>query len=152
MTAFDISSIDLKADSERGSWLHLKDPRTGKPINTKDGDPVRLRVLGPQADAVTQATEAANKERQEREAKRAEFDSAGKLVKAGTSTKEELVADDVRIYTAATVGWENMAFNGVETFSKDIIASLYAERDWARAQVFRWMLDYANFMPGQESA
>lgn len=151
---FDLASIDLKADSERGSWLHLKDPRTGAPIyaDKERTKPCRLHVLGPESDAVKSVSETVEKEREKREASRNVYDAQGKLLTRGESTKEELTDDDVAVYVAATIGWENLSFNGSEKFTKETVAALFTERKWAGRQVFHWMTNYANFIQGQGSS
>lgn len=152
--SFDLADIDIKADSEAGSWLHLKDPRQASPLyaDKERTKPCRLHLLGPESDAVKSVSEEVNKERQKREAERNVYDGAGKLTKRGESTPEELLADDVKVYVAATIGWENLAFNGSEKFSKATIKAMYEQRAWAGRQAFNWMTNYANFIQGQESA
>lgn len=162
--AFDLSSIDIVADSERGSWLHLKDPRTGKPIMERKetpaedgGDPVvtmlpvRIHVLGPHAKAVQAATEQISKDRQKREAERTVTSADGKVVTKGESTKEELAEDNAKLYAAATIGWENLAFEDCDKFSADLVKRMYIAREWAGTQVYWWMLNHANFIDGQEN-
>lgn len=152
MTSFDLSSIDLVADSDRGAWLHLKDPRTGLPIYAEKDKPCRLHLLGPQSKVVQDVTELVGKERQRREAERNECDYTGKVIKRGESTQEELRDDDIRVYTAATTGWENLAFEGDEKFSAKLVAKMYAARPWSGRQVYMFMLDHANFIEGREKS
>ncbi len=152
---FDLATIDLKADSEAGAWIHLRDPRTGLYIyaDKEKTKPCRIHSKGPHSDAVRAVTEAVSKRREKREAERAELDARGNVTKRGESTKEELVADDVEIYSAAADGWENLAFQGDEKFSKETAAKLFAALDWARTQFLQHLVSTANFIqePGSGS-
>jgi len=147
--AFDLKDIDLKADSERGSWMRLKDPRTGKPLGD-DNAPPGLHILGPHAGAVQQASEQVQKDREEREAARTTYKADGTLDKRGTSTREELLEDDVKVYVAATTDWRNLAWNGTDKFSPETVGDMYRNREWAGKQVRMWMLSHENFMSGRD--
>ena len=152
MTAFDISSIDIVADSERGAWLHLKDPRSAAPLYAGKDKPCRLHILGPQSKIVQDVTDSVGKERQRREAERNECDYTGKVIKRGESTNEELRDDDIKVYVAAITTWENLAFEGDEKFSAEVIESMIRARPWVGRQVYMFMLDHANFIEGREKS
>lgn len=154
MTAFDLKDIDLQADSERGAWLHVKDPRNQSPVYA-DGDeskPVRLHLRGPHAQAVQDATTEVQKAREKREADRTTFDKNGRVAEKGESTKEELEADDAKIYAAATIGWENMAYDGSEELDSELAERMYSERAWLGRQVYFFLLEHENFMTGRDSS
>lgn len=148
MAAFDLATIDLKADSEAGAWIHLRDPRTGLPIyaDKEKTLPCRIHSKGPHAEDVRKVTEMVTKRREKRETERNEYDSKGAISKRGESTKDELVADDVEIYSTAADAWENLSFNGDENFSKETVAKLFTSLDWSRAQFFSHLVNTANFI------
>lgn len=154
MAAFDLATIDLKADSEAGAWIHLRDPRTGLHIyaDKEKTLPCRIHAKGPHAEDVRAVTEKVTKQREKREAERNEYDAKGSVVKRGESTKEELVSDDVEIYSTAADDWENLSFNGEEEFSKATVAKLFTAHDWARAQFFSHLVNTANFIQGPQNS
>lgn len=150
--SFDLADIDLQADSEAGSWLHLKDPRTGRHIVTEDDKPVRLRILGPHSDSVKKSADKVSKAKMKREAERTVKNDKGGVITVGESTADELKQDDIEVYLAAIVGWENMSFNGDEKFSKKVIEKMLNDRDWLRPQIFAWVFNQENFIQGRDKS
>lgn len=139
--SFDIADIDVVADSERGAFLHLRDPRTGAAIDVAEG-PVGFDVLGPFAEVVQAKAAEITKRREAREAQREDK----------KSTDAELRADDIEMWCAAITGWRNMAWMGSEEFTTARLASMLEKRNWIGPQVQRFMRNIENFMQGRDKS
>ena len=145
MTSFDISQIDLEAEAEQGAWLHLRDPRSGDPLYAKSEgkkrQPVRLHLLGMESDACKTKQAELRRRRERREE-----------LEGRKSTREEIAQDDSELMAACTTGWENLAWEGEEEFSREVAEKLYVGRPWVRGQVLSFMMNLQNFTQGQEAS
>jgi hypothetical protein len=104
----DFAQLDLRAASERGSWVHLH--YRGEPIGGED-KPSRLRVRGMGSRAVMDAfrkVERVTALRAERMARTADKDADSVLIKF-QSELESAMAD---LVVAAVAEWENIEWEG----------------------------------------
>lgn len=104
----DFAQLDLKAASERGSWLHLE--RDGEPLDA-DGKPCRIHIRGigdPAVIAACRAVTRVSTLMQDR-LNRANDKDAESVVKKFEAKSEEATADMI---VAAADQWENINWNG----------------------------------------
>lgn len=103
----DFANLDLRAASERGSWVELH--LNGEPIDTEK--PPRIRIKGMGAKSVTSAfkkVERVQTLRAERMARTADKDADVVLAKF----QDELEAAMAALIVASVVEWENIEWNG----------------------------------------
>jgi hypothetical protein len=104
----DFAKLDLKAASERGSWVHLQ--YRGEPIGGED-KPSRLRVRGMGSRAVMDAfrkVERVQALRAERMMRTADRD-ADKVLSKFQVELEDAMAE---LIVAAVAEWENIEWEG----------------------------------------
>jgi hypothetical protein len=104
----DFATLDLKAASERGSWVHLH--YRGEPLGGED-KPSRLKVRGMGASAVMDAyrkVERVTALRAERMARTADKDADAVLAKS----QGDLEAAMAELIVAAVAEWENIEWEG----------------------------------------
>lgn len=104
----DFAQLDLKAASERASWVHLS--HRGEALFT-DGAPCRLQVRGMAAKSVMDAfkrIERVEVARRDRLARTADKDVDGVLAKFQAQLDEAMSA----LIVAAVTQWENIIYDG----------------------------------------
>ena len=145
---FDLSSIDIKGDSEAGGFLHLKDPRSGELIYS-DGEPVGLYVKGPFSQAYLDANEIVEKRAEAIRAERTTYKADGSIDKRGTLTTEENKRDNLDMFCAIVTGWKNLAWKGQTEFSTEALREMISEREWIDPQINLFIRNLTNFIPGR---
>jgi hypothetical protein len=120
---FDLSSLDLEADSERGAEYQLRHPQTGMPL------PVFIDVYGPDSEAA-------------REAQTKLLRGAMGQVPTEEQAERRAVEATVRIMR----GWRGVKWEG-ETleFNKENAVRVLAKQKWMRHQIERFHADRSNF-------
>lgn len=104
----DFANLDLRAASERGSWVHLH--YRGEPIGGDD-KPSRVRVRGMGAKGVMDAfrkVERVQALRADRMARTSERDAEGVVAKFQTDLEDAMGA----LVVAAVAEWENIEWEG----------------------------------------
>jgi len=104
----DFAKLDLRAASERGSWVHLH--YRGEPIGG-DEKPSRIKVRGMGARAVMEAfrrVERVTALRAERMARTSDRDADGVLMKFQSDLEDAMV----ELVVAAVSDWENIEWEG----------------------------------------
>lgn len=102
----DMANLDLKAASERGSWVPLT--YQGEILGGKK--PVRINIRGMGSDAVMQAfrkVERVEALRRDRLARATDASADSVLAKSQT----DLEAAMAEMVVAAVMGWENVEYN-----------------------------------------
>src|SRR5690606_17817478 len=88
-----------------------------------DSKPARLKILGSESNTSKQALDDVMRKRAEREAR-----------EGRASTVEERDQDDADYLAEIITDWENLAWNGVEKFSKETVRDLCLNRAFVRNQ------------------
>jgi len=103
----DFASLDLRAASERGSWVHLH--LRGEPLGS-EGKPCRLRIRGMGSRAVMDAfkkVERVQALRSDRMARTSDRDAEGVIAKF----QSDLEAAMGELVIAAVAEWENIEWD-----------------------------------------
>lgn len=87
-----LDCLDTKGKSERGSWLHLKNPATKDPLYLDDDQtrPVRILMKGPDSDTF------------------AEYFRAKQRQSVAEQSYQDQVKDESAFYADMALDWENM--------------------------------------------
>jgi hypothetical protein len=136
---FDLASIDLEAEADRGATMQLLAPRDDKAAGLKRFEPtgVTMQVLG--ADSPTFRANV-----------RAMIDDVARELQE--QPKEPDMADKLtraRTAACAVTGWsDNVVLAGEKLeFSRDNAARLFYERPWIGVQVENFRNNAGNFGP-----
>lgn len=137
MSVFD---IDTTALSEAGAWCPLRHPASGQPL-TSDGEPVRVRLAGPDGTRFRTARRQVREALMERLAAARERGDAAALAQLEAEAEIEMAA-------ALTLDWENVRLPSGERFacSPDNARRLYRDLPWLLAQVGGFAAERANFI------
>jgi hypothetical protein len=117
----DLAQFDLAADAERGTTVQLLNPRTGAPLTTPEGEPVRIFVDGRHSPAWDRAFE------------RVAFDRAMRTWPGMDAPPVAEMAEEhaAPTFAAVTVGWRGIALDGRPlAFSADAALALYRRFPW----------------------
>lgn len=136
---FDLASIDLESDAERGATMELLVPRDDKASGKRRLEPtgITMQVLGADSPTFRRNVRkmidevAANVQEQPKDP-----DDADKLARARTAA-------------CAVVSWsDNVVLAGEKLeFSRDNAARLFYERPWVGVQVENFRTNLGNFAP-----
>lgn len=118
----DLSTFDLKADSEKGARLELFHPALWTPLG------VFIHVLGPDSERARQA-------------------QADIFRDVGSNLSQDQLKERSARYAAKlTVSWDGVEWEGKPLeFSFDNAVMIYTKQEWVRQQVDKFQADRANF-------
>jgi len=133
--AIDLSSIDLKAEGEDGSFCHLYDPRTGEYLYDEDGK----TEVGLFVKSIHSSTARNIVNRMARK-------NQGKQKPKRIATLDDQEVESAEFLSELTTGWQAVQFNGKDKFAKDVALELYRERPWIMSQVNQHAGNAANFI------
>lgn len=133
---FDFPGMDTKTLSEEGVDMTVKN-LSGKPLTTKDGKPVTIKLLGPDSIAYRKANR----------------DMVRKRVRAASASEpeptfEEGEAESVALLASLTVGWSGIVNSKGEPVpcTRDAAISLYDRFPAIRDQVDVFVAQRGNFV------
>lgn len=134
--AFDASSIDLQKDADSGAFCHLYNPVSGEYLydgDESDDNAVGIYILGAQSGKARDALNRMARKQNGKRAKSSDFD-----ISKSEANAAEYLAE-------ITTGWKNLAFEGEEEFSQDLVQRMYQARPWIIQQLDAFVGDAANF-------
>lgn len=134
-----LACLDTQTKSERGSWLHLKNPETGELLYLDDAQekPVRILMKGPDSDTFTEYFRAKQRDGNK------------------DQTYAEQVKEESNFYADMTLSWENMPpVEGDEEvpFSRKAAFSHFMALKDLRDQAFTHVTKRENFFTKPESS
>lgn len=134
---FDLDAIDTKTLADEGVFMVVKRIGVDAPLIARNGQPVRLRLLGPDSDRYR----AISRRQIQKRLRRYE---AGKPQEIDLDEAEK---DTLDILVACTIGWENVFTpEGNEVpFSEAAALALYTSYPVLREQVDGFATSRANF-------
>jgi|694.fasta_scaffold32802_7 hypothetical protein len=135
---FDLDAIDTKTLADEGVFMAVKKVGSDEPLMARNGQPVRLRILGPDSDRY-------------REISRRQIQKRLRRYEGGKAQEidlDEAERDTLDILVACTVGWENVFTpEGNEIpYSEAAARALYTNYPVLREQVDAFATSRANFM------
>lgn len=141
MTAFDMKDMDIQRECENPAFLHFRHPahNTKMYADKKKEKPLGVYLLGYESAEVKRAMDE-NK----RESAKVREENDGVL------PDEYAARADSKLLAAAATGWENLAWNKQETFSKQVIEEMFFCRPFLRRQALNFLLDLKNFVGRDE--
>lgn len=134
---FDLDVIDTKSRSEEGVYMRVK-TLDGSPLVNSKGDPVEIKVKGPDSADYTRLVRAQIKKR---------------MARSGIPTEEQSVEDEadlIELLAACTVGWRGVlekAKTEPVPFTAEACRQLYQSFPVIRDQVDGFIASRANFIP-----
>jgi hypothetical protein len=136
---FDFPEVDTRTLSNEGVTMNVRRLNSDQPLIARNGQPVTLRLLGPDSDVYRSATRAQVQKRLSR------ADNTKKLSEVDF---EEYERDSLDMLAAVTVGWENVLTPDGEPipFSTENVRSLYAAYPVVREQVDAFVANRAHFL------
>ncbi len=136
---FDLAKVDTKTLSEAGVDMPVK-TMDGEPLVARNGQPITVRLLGPDSNKYRALTRA-----QVRKRMAAMADGKVTLSEAEFEETERELLD---ILVACTVGWSNVLdTEGAEIpFAEDNVRKLYSNYPVVREQVDTFLANRANFL------
>lgn len=133
---FDIPGMDTKTLSEEGVDMAVKN-LSGKPMTTKDGKPITIKLLGPDSIAYRKANR----------------DLVRKRVRAANAAEpepsfEENEAESIALLASLTVGWHGITNGKGEPVActREAAAALYERFPAIRDQVDVFVAQRGNFV------
>lgn len=135
---FDLDAIDTKTLADEGVLMTVKKVGSSDPLIARNGQPVKLRILGPDSDRY-------------REISRRQIQKRLRRYEGGKQQEidiEEAESDALDILVGCTVGWENFFTpegNEIQ-FSESAARILYAKYPVLREQVDQFASSRQNFM------
>lgn len=146
----NIFDIDIKAESEKGAFLHLKHPGTDEPLYVTNGDgtedkekPIGLTLAGADSQSFKRAAAlntAKNAKRRDVDLTKADPDEIMKLVAHGESIGIDLIVAVTKKLHNITMGGETLKS------TKDEIRRLYESQPWVKEQADAFFSDRANYL------
>jgi len=134
----DLSNFNVEKMAEQGAWLELENPESGEVLESDDGEPIAIKVLGTDSKAWR------NKNRQFQQRRIA------KMARSRSKQIDYTMSDEdaCELLSECTVDWRGIVDDGEELeFSKEAAESLYLKYIWIREQVDSFIGDRANFFP-----
>jgi len=140
---FDFASIDTKKLSESGVQLSLL-KLDGKPLTDRDGNPVRVTLLGPDSAKYRALTRENIRRRLEKRA-------LGTV--ASDVDIDEVERETMEILTVCTVAWEGVNTPQGEPIpcTPENVRKLYEAYPVIREQVDGFVGNRANFIPASST-
>lgn len=135
---FDLDAIDTKTLADEGVLMVVKKVGSTEPLIARNGEPVSLRILGPDSDKY-------------REMSRRQIQKRLRRLEGGKAAEidlDEAEQDTLDILVACTAGWQNIFTpEGNEIpYSADAARVLYAKYPVLREQVDAFATQRANFL------
>lgn len=126
---FDLFAVDTVAASERGAWMTIK-TTDGSPLLSRDGKPVRLRLLG------------RHSQRYKLDVREATTSMARKGI-----DQDAMEARTIKSLANATLGWDevNDKSGKPREFSVEAASEMYTAYPFIREQADRFIGDLDNF-------
>ena len=136
---FDLPQIDTKSLADTGVLMTVKQFDSDEPLIAKNGEPVRIRLRGPDSDVYR---EFSRKQIQKR------FARGNDPKRINDLDMEEVEKDSLDMLAAMTVGWENVLdTDGTEiAFSTEVARALYVSYPVVREQVDTFVANRRNFL------
>lgn len=135
---FDLDVMDTKSLSETGVEMEVRNITDGEPLKNSAGEPIVIRVLGPDSSVYRRLTRQQVQKR---------FERAQRQQNITADAYAEAEADAVEILVACTVGWRGILGKDKEPvpFSKEAARKLYEDYPAIREQVDSFASSRANF-------
>ena len=122
----DLSEIRKQAQDE--AWVTILHPVSGAETS------MRIRLLSPDSERYRQIDN------------RIRYATTKSMTKRGGLSAEELSESGLQLLIQATVGWENVIFDGQPIqFSPENVRTVYTDFPFIREQVDRFLGDRRNF-------
>lgn len=122
----DLSEIQKQAQDE--AWVTILHPVSGEETS------MRIRLLSPDSERYRQIDN------------RIRNAATKSMTKRGGLSAEELSESGLQLLIQATVGWENVIFDGQPIqFSPENVRTVYTDFPFIREQVDRFLGDRRNF-------
>jgi len=136
---FDLPQIDTKSLADTGVLMTVTQFDGDEPLIAKNGEPVRIRLRGPDSDVYREFT---RKQIQKR------FARGNDPKRLNELDMEEVEKDSLDMLAAMTVGWENVLdTDGTEIpFSVEVARALYVSYPVVREQVDTFVANRRNFL------
>ena len=148
MVDFSNKEFDVKAAAERGAWLQLVHPVTGKELGDEDEKgnlirPCRIQLQGADSMAYEQsvAKTVAMRQRETPPTRRGRVNPRQIM-----DTADRNRGFQVDELVSITLNWENIEVDGEPfPFNHENAVRLYTDHPWIREQAIEFFTDRANF-------